>query len=161
MRAASCLRFEIDRAVQHAGEALDDRQTESQSARNFCALIQTMEFDKYVAPPGSRTADSGVVNVNPQLLAAPAASDKNAPLRRILDGVGNKVLDQSPQQTTIGSHHQPAWHESKVQSLGGGERGELHLDLTHQLIDAEAGELGSQGAGVKPRDIEQRAENFL
>src|SRR5262245_65912050 len=112
-----------------------------------------MEFDKNVAPLRLRNADTGVVNIDPQMVTAPAASNENAPLRRILDGVGNKILDQSPQQATIGSHHQPAWHESKVQSLGGGERGEFHLDLTHQLIDTKAVKLGSHGTVGSETDI--------
>ncbi len=42
-----------------------------------------------------------------------------------------------------------------------GERREFQFDLTHQLVDAEAGEFGTHGAGIEPRNIEQRAENLL
>ena len=41
------------------------------------------------------------------------------------------------------------------------ERRELDLELAHQLVDAEAGDLRPHRAGIEPRDVEQRAEDFL
>ena len=48
-----------------------------------------------------------------------------------------------------------------VEPLGRGQRREFELDLAHQFVDAEARELRPHRAGVEPRHVEQRAEDFL
>src|SRR5262249_7249452 len=89
------------------------------------------------------------------------AADQHAPFWRVFNGIGNKVLDQPPQQPAIGPYDLLAWHENEVQPFGSGKRGEFELDLTHQLLDPEAGELGAQCTGVETRHVEQGTENFL
>src|SRR5262245_11678062 len=95
------------------------------------------------------------------MFAAPSAADQHAPFWRVFDGIRNEVLDKPPQQPAIGPYDLPAWHEGEVQPLGGGKWSEFDLDLTDQLLDSEAGELGAQSAGVETRHVEQGAENFL
>ena len=52
-------------------------------------------------------------------------------------------------------------HEGELEPLLARERRELDLDLAHQLVDAEAGDFRPHRAGIEPRNVEQRAENFL
>ena len=49
----------------------------------------------------------------------------------------------------------------QLQPLAHRDRRELHRDLAQQFVDAEGGEFRPQHAGVEPRDVEQRAEDFL
>src|SRR5262249_54061354 len=144
MRPTARLRLKLDRAIQHAREPLYNRQAESQPARNLRALVETMEFDEYVAPSRLRDADAGVVNIDTQTIAAPPAADQHAPFWRVFNGIGNEVLDQPPQQPAIGPYDLPAWHEGEVQPFGSGKRSEFEFDLTDQLVDSETGELGAQ-----------------
>ena len=47
------------------------------------------------------------------------------------------------------------------ESLLARERREFDLELAHQLVEAEGRNLRPHRAGIEPRNIEQRAENFL
>ena len=90
-----------------------------------------------------------------------AATDQHAAARGVFDGVGDQVLQQPPQQQPIGFHRQRAGHEGQLQPLGARDRRELDLQRTHQVADPETGDRRRHGAGVEPRDIQQRAEDFL
>ena len=52
-------------------------------------------------------------------------------------------------------------HEDELQALGAGDRRELDFEPVQQIVDAEIGEFGLHGAGVEPRNVEQRGENLL
>src|SRR5882672_4328268 len=91
---------------------------------------------------------------------APAA-DEHATLGRVLDRVGDEILQQPPQQAPIGPHRERAGHELELQSLLLRERRELDLELAQELVDAEADDFRLHCAGIEPRDVEQRAEYFL
>jgi len=41
------------------------------------------------------------------------------------------------------------------------DRRELHFERAHQVAHAETGDRRRHGAGIQPRDVEQRAENFF
>ena len=56
---------------------------------------------------------------------------------------------------------QRARHERELESLLARQRREFDLELAQQLVDAEGRELRLQGAGVEPRDVEQRAQDLL
>ena len=49
----------------------------------------------------------------------------------------------------------------QIEALLARERGELDLELAQHVVDAEADDLRPHRAGVEPRHIEQRAEDFL
>ena len=90
-------RIDLDRAAEHARHALDDRQSQAQSARDAGALIEAVEFDENVALLRFRNADAGVADVNAQRPVAPPTADQHASGRRVFDGVGNEVLHQPAQ----------------------------------------------------------------
>ena len=89
------------------------------------------------------------------------AADQHAALRRVLDRVRDEVLQQPAQQPAVRAHRARARHEGELEALLARERGELDLELAHQLVDAEARNLRPHRAGIEPRDVEQRAEDFL
>jgi hypothetical protein len=62
----------------------------------------------------TRDAEPGVVDVDAQL-AAPAAADQHAALGRVLDGVGDEVLQQPAQQAAVRAHGQRARHEGELE----------------------------------------------
>src|SRR5262245_62180282 len=95
------------------------------------------------------------------MVAATPASHEHASLGRVLDSVRYQILNKPSQQPAIRPHHETAGHESEIQPLGGSQRGELKFDLAHQLVDAKAGELGTQSAGIKARHVKQGTENFF
>src|SRR5262249_28400116 len=120
------------------------------SARDLGALIETVEFDKYVAPLGLRDAETGVVDVNSQMVATLAAADQDAARWRIFDGIGDEILNQPPQQPAVRTHHQSARHEWEAQALGDQKGGIFNLNLAHQLIDAKACKFRTQRTGIEP-----------
>ena len=161
MRAAAGHRVELDRAAEHARHAFDDRQSQAQPARDAGALLEAMEFDEDVAPLRLGDADAGVIDVDAQVIAAPPAADQHAARRRVFDRIGDQILHQPAQQPAVGAHHQRARHVFEFDAFGGGQRREFELDLAHEFVDAEAGEFRAHRAGVEPRHVEQRAEDFL
>ena len=56
---------------------------------------------------------------------------------------------------------QRAGHEGQLQPLGAGDRRELDFERAHQVGHLEARDRGRHRAGVEPRDVQQRAEDFL
>ncbi len=83
------------------------------------------------------------------------------PFGRIFDRVGNEVLQQPPQQPAVRPHRERARHEDQLEALFARQRLELDLELAQQLVDAEGDDLRLHRAGVEPRNVEQRAEDFL
>ena len=79
-RAAAERRFQRNLAVEHARDALDDRQAEADAARHPRALVEPMEFLEDRAALGVRNADAGIVDVDAQPRAAAPAADQHAAL---------------------------------------------------------------------------------
>ena len=52
-------------------------------------------------------------------------------------------------------------HEHELQPLGARQRRKLDFKLAHQFVDAEIHDLRLHAAAVEPRNVEQRAEDFL
>ena len=52
-------------------------------------------------------------------------------------------------------------HEHELQALLARQRREFDFELAQQLVDAEGDDLRLHGAGVEPRNVEQRAEDLL
>ena len=101
MRAAADRGGDLDRVIEHARDAFDDRKPEPEAARHLGALVEPVELREDAALLGARNADPGIVDVDAQLAAAPAAADQHAALRRVFDGVGDEVLQQAPQQPAV------------------------------------------------------------
>ena len=70
-------------------------------------------------------------------------------------------MQQPPQQPPVGAHRARARHEGELQALLARQRRELDLELAHHLVDAEGRDLRPHRAGIEPRNVEQRAEDFL
>ena len=147
--------------IEHAPDALHDRQAEAQSARHLGAFVEPMEFAEDHLLLRRRNAEPGVVDVDAQVAAPKPAADQHAALRRVFDRVGDEVLQQPPQQAAVGADGQRAGHESQIEAFLARQRREFDLELAQHLVDAEADELRPHRAGVEPRDVEQRAENLL
>ena len=124
--------------VEHARDALHDRQAEAQAARDLGALVEPVEFAEDGALLRLRDAEAGIVDVDAQASAPPAAADQHAALGRVFDGVGDQVLQQPAQQAAVGAHRQRAWHEDELQPLLARQRRELDLELAQQFVDPEA-----------------------
>jgi hypothetical protein len=147
--------------AKHACDALDDRQAEPKAGGNPRALVEAMEFDEDVALLGLGNAHACVHHVDPQFTVVPAASDQNASLRRVLDRVGHKILQHASQKPPVRAYRERGGHEPKLESLAFRDRGKLDLDLAQHIGNAERAELRPHRAGIEPRNIEQRTENFL
>ena len=151
----------VDLVVEHARDALDDRQAEAQAARHLGALIEAVEFLEDRLLLRMRDAEPGIVDVDAQPPAPAPAADQHAAVGRVLDGVGDQVLQQPAQQPAVGLHRERGGHEFELRALLLRQRREFDLELAQQLVDAEADDLGLHRAGIEPRDVEQRAEDLL
>src|SRR5262249_41674417 len=72
-----------------------------------------------------------------------------------------EILQQTAQQSAVGSHHERAGDEGKIEPLCRGKGGKFKLNLAHQFVDAEACEFRAKRAGVEARHVEKGAEDFL
>ena len=59
-------RIDLDLVIEHARDALDDREPEAEPARDLGALIEPVEFAEDRALLRLRNADAGVVDVDAQ-----------------------------------------------------------------------------------------------
>src|ERR1700728_344132 len=160
-RAAAGAGFEYHLAVEHARDALDDREAQAHAARDARALVEAVELLEHRAALAERNADTGVVDLDAQALAASPASHQHAPRRRVFDRVGDEILQQSPQQAAVRTHRQRARHEDDVETLFPRQRRKFHLEALQQFVDAEIGHLRLHRAGVEPRNVEQGGEYLL
>ena len=101
MRAAAGLRAQLDTVVEHARDALDDREAEADAARHLGALIEPVEFAEYRAFLRLRNAEPGVVHVDAQAPARQPTADQHTALRRVLDRIRDEILQQPAQQPTV------------------------------------------------------------
>ena len=147
--------------VEYARQALDDRKTKAEAARDPGALFEAMEFLENLAALLRGNADAGVIDGDLQRLAVAAAADQHASARGIFDRVGNEVLQQPPQEGAVGFHRQRAGHEGQLQSLGARDRRKFDFERAHQIAHLEAGDRRRHRAGVEPRDVQERTEDFL
>ena len=100
--------------VEHAPDALHDREPEAKSARHSGPLVETVELLEDRLLLGARDAEAGVVDVDAQPVAMATAADQHAALGRILDRVRDQVLQQPPQQAAVGFDRERAGHEDKL-----------------------------------------------
>src|SRR6266508_1362395 len=120
-----------------------------------------MKLLKNVALIGLRDSEPGIVDVDTHAIGSPTAADDHAAFRRVFDGIGNQVLQQTAQQAAIRLHQQRAGHERQLQAPLTRQRRKFDLELAKNLIDAEVDEFGPHGAAVKSGNVEQRTKYLL
>ena len=160
-RAAADIRFQCHLAIEHAGDAFDDRKAKADAARDARALVEAVELLEYGAPLCLRDADAGIADIDAQPRAAAPATDQHAARWRIFDRVRNEVLQQAPQQAPVRAHRERARHEDERQPLLARQRRKFHFQPLQQFVDAEIGDFRLHRAGVEPRNIQQRGEDLL
>src|ERR1700722_13520755 len=102
--------------------------------------------------------NTGVVDIDTELIAAAPAADQYTARSRVLDRVRYEVLQQAPQQPPVRAHRERARHKTQFQPLFTGERCKLHVQPLQQFVDAEIGNFRFHRAGVEPRNIQQGSE---
>ena len=160
-RAAAHIRFQRDLTAKHASDALDDRQSEAEAARDAGALVEAVELLEHGAPLRLRDADAGVADIDAQARAAAPAADQHAARWRIFDRVRNQVLQQAPQQAPVGAHREPSRARRRGRDLSRAPAARIPLRAAHQFVDAEIGHFRLHRAGIEPRNVEQRGEYLL
>ncbi len=140
-------------------------------ARARCARRST-DRGRDRAPPWRRPAGDGIrgrlrASASPEcrarcrstsmrnIAAAPAAADQHAARRRVFDRVRDQILQQPPQQSTVGPHRQRAMDECEIEPLLARQRGEFDLELPHHLVEPERAVFRLHRAGIEPRNVEQ------
>ena len=123
--------------------------------------MQALKFLEHQLLAGQRNAHPRVNHLDAHGFAQAAATDKNAPLSRIFNGIGDEILQHPPQQPPVGAHSQAAGHEGQPQALGSGDGLKFQLKLFKDVINTEMAEFRFHGTGVKTGNFQQRRENFL
>ena len=160
-RTAAGHRLDFDGVAEDAADTLDDRQAEAETAGDLGALIEPLELleDHLLLALGD--AEAGVEHLDREAAAMVADADEDAAFRRVLDRVGDEVLDEAAQQTAVGAHPQGRGHDAEIEVAVAGDRLELDAQLLEDVVDAEDGELGLERPGVEAGDVEQRPEDLL
>ena len=83
--------------VEHAGNALDDREAKTETARHLGSLVEPVEFFEYDAFFRVRNANARVEYGDARAPGTVSATDQHTALRRVFDGVRDQVLQESPQ----------------------------------------------------------------
>jgi hypothetical protein len=93
---------EFEAEPERSDEALHDGQAEPESAGDPRAGFEPRELGEDERVLRRKDADAGVDHVEPQRSAAPAHADEDVPTgRRILDGIGDKVLHDAADHDAV------------------------------------------------------------
>ena len=88
-------------------------------------------------------------------------AEQNFATRGVLNRVGQQVLEHATQQARIGIDEGAGRHDAELEALRPRHRLEGERELRHQLAERDRAAFRFELAGVEPRNIEQRAEDFL
>ncbi|MEJ2327307.1 MAG: hypothetical protein P8Y25_11020, partial [Chromatiaceae bacterium] len=117
-----------------------------------------MEFLEDTAAIGRRDPLPPVPDLDPEPTTATAATDKNAPLPGMADGVRDQIVKDPLQQVRIGVQGIVAAEEPDVHPPVGGER----LELVPYLVQEDRHEkillLRNHDPRIELADIEQRVQ---
>ena len=103
--------------LEHAADALDDRQAEPQPPGDPGALVEPSELLEHGAPPIGRNAEAGVPDFDAQPFRVPPAADQHLAAHGVLDRVGHQVLQQPAHQAPVGADRKTRRRETKPESL--------------------------------------------
>jgi hypothetical protein len=146
--------------AEHAGDAIDDREPEPEALhrtaqRLVLALPHAIELLEDAVALRVLDARSGVPDLDPQPVAAPAHADEHAAALGVADRVRQEVLQDPAEQPRIGADDRPRAAEVQRESARVRLQPELRVERTEQLVDREVGHLRLHRAGVQLRDVEQ------
>ena len=147
--------------VQHPRHALDDRQPEAEPARHLGGLVEALELLEDELLLRGRNAEAGVPDLQRDAGAAPPRAHQHAPARRVFDRIRDQVLQDAAQEPAVRAHGEGRRHDAQLDSLVPRHRLELAPHLPEQLVEGDARPLRLHGAGVEPRDVEQRGQDLL
>ena len=158
-RAVDC---ELDLVVEHARDPLHDRQPEAEPARDLGALVEPVKLAEDRALLRLRDAEAGVVDVDAQAPRARRQPTSTRPCGVYLIGVRDEVLQQPPQQPAVGPHRRASTARTSSckpfsRASGANSTSSWRSISSMRKLD----DLRLHRAGIEPRDVEQRAEDFL
>ena len=139
----------------------NDRQAEAQPLGDPGALVEPFELLEHGAPPVGGDAEAGIPDFDAQSFRVSPATDQHLASHGILDRVGDQVLQQPAHQAPVGPDREPRRRKTKPEPFRARQRRELDFEHAHEVGDRDVGDLRSGGPGVKPRDIQEGAEDFL
>ncbi len=156
------MRADPDAMAEHAGDLVDDGQTQTEAAilirsHALAALELLKDFLELVRGD----AHAGIPDLDGQALPTPAAAQKHASLGRVANGVGQQVAQDARQQLDIAAHERRARNEIKLQLFGTGNLAKLHGQILEQLADGERRDIRFDHAGIQLGNIDQCAEQVL
>ena len=149
--------------VEHARDALDDREAKPEAARHLGTLIEAVELLENRALLRAAGCRARCRRRRcAAVAAAGAAADQHAALGRVFDGVGDEVLQQPPQQPPIGLHREPSRARIRAEPLlaAPAARTRPRAGASSSSM-RKANDFRLHGSGVEPRNVEQRAEYLL
>ena len=108
-----------------------------------------------------RDARAGVIDRDGDFAGAQARPNDHPTGRRVLDRIGDQVLQHAPEHAAIGTDPQFGPGKPQRQPLGLRHRLELDAQLVEHRCQRHSLVLGLQPAGVDPRHLDQRREDLL
>jgi hypothetical protein len=152
-------RRDVDFEIEQARDALDDGEAESvavaRAVGRYADLIELVEDQRDLIRGNS---DAGVAHFDAQPRRRPLASQLHRSLLRVFHRVGEQVSQQLGDERGIGMDFDRRTMHGEVQSLGGGEPGEVATYDLEERRDRKIGERERDRAGLELADVEQRIE---
>src|SRR5882762_3596873 len=146
--------------AEQIAQAIDDGETKAEAAMGV-APREPIEFAKNVSPLVLWNSGTGIPHLDAHGFAAPATADDHAADGRVADGIGDQVEQDTLQEDRIAAHPRAARHQPERQFPFARRRREGALDSLEHLGNGKLYNLGAEDAGVEPRNIEQRIEEFV
>lgn len=106
-------------------------------------------------------AGAGIPHLQFHFIAALAHRQHDAPLPRVAQRIGKKVLQHPAQQASVAAYPGGTREQIQAQPASGRNRCVLRGQLAHQRTDIEFADHRMQAAGIQPRHIQQAVQQLL
>ena len=161
-RAVADLGPQVQFDLQHARDALADRQSETEAAlaprRRPVEAAELVEDDALVLG-----GDAGPAVPDLHFDAGPArpAGDDHAAALRVAQGVRHQVLQQPAHQHAIAAHVPVGAADAQPQVALRGDRRELAFQVGEHVVQREHGQFGAHRSALEAGDVQHVVEHFL
>src|SRR5262245_55845746 len=136
--------------VEKAAQAVDDGKPEPEATTAVSVGTgKPIELAEDAPPLILGDAHAAVADVEAQLSSVAPATNDDAPLVCIANGVGNQVEQDALKQDDVAADPGPARNSPQTQALLARGHGEGRLDPAKQVIDRELQDAGDEHAGIE------------
>ena len=147
--------------AQQFAQTLHNRQPQACAAIIGVAFVKTAKFFKNLALQALGNAGPLVMHFDAHMVARTAAADQDAPLARVTNGVGDKVLQDAAQQRLITAHDKVAGAGAQLQPLAFGQHAKVVVHHMQERVERKVPHVHLKLAGLHAGNVQQAVQDGI